>query len=150
MVTISDSIVINRPPGEVFAFAGNYENDPQWRAGVSEMRHDPPGQAQVGTKTYEVMRFMGRNAITFAEVVEYEIGSKAAFRTTSGAFSASGYRLVEAEGMGTRFTYHAEAKLSGLLALLAPLLVGSFRRRLRADLERLKGILDTVDELLIV
>lgn len=40
---ITASVNIRRPVGEVFAFAGDYENDPLWRSGVVEMRYETPG-----------------------------------------------------------------------------------------------------------
>ena len=118
MVIITASTLIDRAPDEVFNFVGNYENDPLWRDGVFEMQHEPSGHAQVGTKTREVMRFLGRDAVTYAEVVEYDMGHKTAFKTTSGAFSAQGYRLVEPEQEQTHFTYYAQAEVHGLLRLL--------------------------------
>ncbi len=142
MISVTESIVIDCPTDEVFAFIGNYENDPTWRAGVFEMQHDPPGEAHLGMKTREVMRFMGQNTVNWAEVVEYEVGHKTAFRTTAGPLSAWGYRLVEPAGEHTRFTYHAQAEFSGFYKLLSPLIAWMFRRRVEIDLEKLKEVLE--------
>jgi hypothetical protein len=143
MVSVTESILMDCPADEVFAFIGNYEHDPQWRAGVFEMQHDPPGKARVGTKTHEVMRFMGQKMVNHAVVVEYEMGHKTAFRTISSALSASGYRLVEQQGQQTRFTYHAQSELSGLYKWLSPFIVWTFRRRVKRDLKRLKEIVES-------
>jgi hypothetical protein len=89
------------------------------------------------------MRFMGQDTVNYAEVVEYEVGHKTAFKTTAGPLSAWDYRLVESEGDGTRFTYATQAELSGLYKLLSPLVVWAFRRRVKGDLARLKEILET-------
>lgn len=97
----------------------------------------------MGTKTREVMRFMGQNTVNYAEVVEYEVGHKTAFETTAGPISASGYRLVEREGQQARLTYQAQSELSGLYKLLSPLIVLIFRRRVQTDLARLKQKLET-------
>ena len=142
MVSVTEHILIDNPADEVFAFIGNYENDPKWRAGVFEMQHDPPGEAQVGTITREVMRFMGQKTVNYAEVVEYEFGHKTAFETTTGPISATGYRLVEREGQQSRFTYQAQSELSGTYRLLSPIIVWIFRRRVQKDLKRLKQILE--------
>jgi carbon monoxide dehydrogenase subunit G len=142
MVTVSGTVQIDRPGEHVFAFASDYENDPEWRSGVLEMRRDPPGEMRIGVRTHEVMRFMGRTLVTEAEVVEYEPGHKIVFRTVSGALSAQGYRLVEAEGTGTRFTYHADAKLDSMYRPFAALIVWAFNRRVARDLAPLKAILE--------
>jgi uncharacterized protein YndB with AHSA1/START domain len=34
------SVVIARPVEVVFEYVSNYENDPQWRAGIIEMTED--------------------------------------------------------------------------------------------------------------
>jgi Polyketide cyclase / dehydrase and lipid transport len=63
---ITASINIRRPVGEVFAFAGDYENDPLWRSGVVEMRYETPGALRAGARTREIMRFPGGRVTTLA------------------------------------------------------------------------------------
>ena len=142
MVAITESVLIDRSARDVFAYVSNSENDPDWRSSVTEMRHDPPGETHVGMRTHEVMRLMGKDIVNDAEIVEYEAGHKTAFRTTSGPLAASGYRLVEDAGDQTLFTYHVQADLGGLYELLSALIAWSFRRRVQADLRRLKELLD--------
>ena len=96
-------------------------------------------------KTHEVMRFMGRETVNVAEIVEYEPGRKTTFKTIAGPLSATGDRLVESEGAGARLTYQAEAELIVWFRLLSPLIERSFRRRLRGDLERVKELLEAND-----
>lgn len=142
MASVSGTVLIDRPRDDVFAYVSDYENDPQWRSGVSEMRHEPPGQVSIGVRTHEVMRFMGRDMATEAEVVEYEPGRRIGFRTISGALSAHGYRLVEDAGTGTRLTYHADAELTAAYRPFTALIKWAFSRRVGADLTRLKAILE--------
>ena len=106
------------------------------------MLQEPPGQVSIGVRTHEVMRFMGGDMATEAEVVEYEPGRKIAFRTLSGALSAHGYRLVEDAGTGTKLTYHADAKLTAAYRPFTVLVKWAFSRRVNADLTRLKAILE--------
>ena len=142
MASVSSTVLIDRPKDDVFAYVSDYENDPQWRSGVSEMRLDPPGEVSIGVRTHEVMRFMGRDMATEAEVVGYEPGRKVAFRTISGALSAHGYRLVEDAGTGTKLTYHADADLTVAYRPFTALIKRVFSRRVGADLARLKAILE--------
>lgn len=142
MASVSGTVLIDRPRDDVFAYVSDYENDPQWRSGVSAMLHDPPGQVSIGVRTHEVMRFMGRDMSTEAEVVEYEPGRKIAFRTIAGPLSAHGYRLVEDAGTETRLTYHADADLTAAYRPFTALIKCAFSRRVGADLIRLKAILE--------
>ena len=142
MASVSGTVLIDRPRDDVFAYVSDYENDPQWRSGVSGMLHDPPGRVSIGVRTHEVMRFMGRDMATESEVVEYEPGRKIAFRTISGALSARGYRLVEDAGTGTKLTYHADADLTAAHRPFTALIKWVFSRRVDADLTRLTAILE--------
>ena len=143
MITISGSILIDRPKEDVFAFVGDYGNDPHWRSGVVEMRIDPPGEIHVGWRTHEVMRVMGRTTATEAEITEYVIDGRTAFRTVAGDLSAEGYRSVDAEGARTRFTYVAHAELDAWYRPFATLIEWVFNRRVGRDLARLKAILES-------
>lgn len=139
---VTESVVIERPVAEVFAFGGAYENDPRWRAGVLEMRQDPPGSPSIGTMTREVMRVFGRRQVTVAKVVEYVPSEMTAFESVEGPIPVRGYRAFEATDGGTRFTYELSAELSPLYRLLAPILVAGLRRRVSGDLQKLKALLE--------
>ena len=142
MPSVTQSITIQRPPAAVFAFVGDFQNDPQWRSGVVEIRQTSPGPIAVGATTREVMRFLGRPLITLASVTEYDPGHRLAFKSTGGPIPVWGYRLVEGQGEATRFTYHVSAELPGRYRLLAPLIMRDARRRVARDLQRLKTVLE--------
>ncbi len=145
-ISINSSILIRRTAAEVFAYVSDYARDPTWRTGVSEMLHEPPGQIHPGAKTHERMTFAGMRMTNVAEIVEFEPGRKTAFRTIGGPLEATGYRLVEPDAAGARFTYAAEVELRGPVALLAPFLQWHLRRTIRRDLERLKQILEAASQ----
>jgi hypothetical protein len=142
MASITESITIRRSPDDVFAFVSNYENDPRWRDGVAEMQQDPPGPARDGARTREVIRFMGRDMVTTAVITVEQPGRRIAFRADSGPIPARGYREVAGRGDETTFTYHLSAELNGPLRLMEPVIERDFRRRVAADLARIKGLLE--------
>ncbi len=106
------------------------------------MRHEPTGPVHVGMKTREVMRFFGRTIEVTAEIVGLEPDHRTSFRSLTGPLQAEGDRVVEESGSGARVTYAATATLTGLLALVAPLVARSFEKRAQGDLDRLKRILE--------
>lgn len=139
---ISASATIRRPVGEVFALAGDYENDPLWRSGVLGMRYETPGGPRVGARTREVMRLLGGRATTVAEIVEFERDRRTAFESRDAPVPVWGSRTFEPVDGGTRFTYDLSARPDGPWALLSPLLATALRRRAARDLEKLKTLLE--------
>ncbi len=141
-VEVKVSTIIAQPAEGIFDFVADYENDPNWRAGVTSMRHDPPGPVHVGMHTHEVMRFFGRAIRVEAEIVSVDPGRSVSFRSVAGPLQAEGVRRVEPQRSGTLVTYEAMANLTGVLSLLAPLVVRSFRKRAQGDLDRLRELLE--------
>ena len=141
MFTISISEEIFRPPEEVFRFAGDYANDPVWRAGVTEMVYDGGASAAVGTRTRETMRSLGRTAVTVAEITEHS-GSRTAFRSVSGPVACEGSREFIGTPGGTRFSYSLSLRPEGFLGMIEPILELVFQRRVRGDMRRLKNHLE--------
>ena len=141
MFEVSCSAEIGRPPNVVFAFAGDYANDPAWRAGVQCMEYETSGPPAVGTRTRETIRSLGGTAVTVAEVTEYS-PSRTAFRSVSGPIPCAGSREFVATPSGTRFTYSLTLRPAGVLRVLEPLLKRVFARQVRADVRRLQHRLE--------
>jgi hypothetical protein len=59
MARFKQSVVINRPVEQVFAFVSDLENDPPW-SGAAEMRRTSPGPVGIGTTFQQRDRFLGR------------------------------------------------------------------------------------------
>ena len=139
---ISAGATIGRPVGEVFAFAGDYENDSLWRSGVVGMRYETPGVLSAGARTREIMRFLGGRVTTVAEIVEFERHRKTAFESRGGPVPVWGSRTFEPVDGGTRFTYELSMRPGGRWALLSPVLATMLRRRAARDLRKLKTLLE--------
>lgn len=139
---IAEGVTIRRPVGEVFAFAGDYENDPLWRSGVVEMQYETPGGLRAGARTREVMRILGGRATTVAEIVEFERDRRTAFESRGGPVPVWGGRTFEPAGGGTRFTYELSMRPGGPWALLSRALAAMLRRRAARDLKKLKAPLE--------
>jgi len=142
---IADSVTIRRPVVDVFALAGDYENDPLWRSGVVEMRYETPDDPRVGARTREVMRILGGRATTVAEIVEFERDRRTAFESRSGPVPVRGSRTFEPVVGGTRFAYELSMRPKGPWALLSPVLATVLRRRAARDLRELKRMLEGGD-----
>ena len=142
MITITASILIDRSPEDVFAFACDYRNDPHWRSGVADMRLEPGTVIAAGHHTHEIMKILGRTTTTEAEISTHQPPHKTAFRTVGGDLTANGHRLVEIEGRQTRFTYQAHAGLDRLYQPFATPIQWLLTRRARQDANHLKALLE--------
>src|SRR5438874_779109 len=141
MPAAENSIVVNRPRSEVFAFVADHENDPKWRPGVNDIKH-ASGEG-VGTVYRQGMKgpFVRRIPADF-EVAAYEQNSHMAFRTLGGPDQPEGvFRFEETDG-GTRVTFSLTADLRGAQTLIAPMVARSMRYEVR-PLENLKQVLET-------
>jgi uncharacterized membrane protein len=145
IMRVEESIVIDRPAGEVFAFLSVRTNDPVWMASVSESEWlDPVAPMAVGRRGRMVMQAMGRREF-LDEVTEYEPGRRIAHRSVAGAMAIRTACIAEPAGSGCRASvlYEPERLPGGVLGrLTAPLTARIVRRSFRADLARLKDILE--------
>jgi uncharacterized membrane protein len=145
VMRVEESIIIDRPPEEVFGFLSVRTNDPVWMASVTESEWlDPAAPMGVGRRGRMVMQAMGRREF-LDEVTEYEPGRRIAHRSVAGPMVLHTACLAEPAGTGCRATvlYEPERLPGGVVGrLTAPLTARIVRRTFRADLARLKGLLE--------
>ncbi len=140
MEPIIETLEIDAPADAVWAVLADYARDPEWREDVSEMRPEPPGLAQVGTVTHEVMKVGGRTYRNVGLVEQVQPGRRLAWRTTDGA-DARGSRTVESlSGGRCRVTMELHVRPHGLNRLLAPVLRPMLVKGLRRDLQALASL----------
>ena len=139
------SVVIDRPLEEVFAFLADPENDAHWTPMVKETRKTSEGPWGVGSTYEQSGRFLGRNYEMPWEVTEYEPNRKISQRLiTPGPLQMSGSSSVEAVSGGTRVTLTGEVQTSGFFWLLPDRIMAfPAQRRLRVTLVNLKEFLET-------
>jgi uncharacterized membrane protein len=143
MAFVSESIIIACPVETVFAFAGDYRNDPQWRTGVREMTVTPDTDIELGTITREVLHFAGKVYVTERNVVTWKPNQQASFKSFAAAFPLQGDRHFEPDGTDTRFTYTLTISAESFVdKLMKPVLVRMFRSQMRKDLKTLKVLLE--------
>ena len=142
MIKIKVTEVIHRPVEQVFAFAGEYLNDPYWRKGVKTMTYETSNTPVVGSRTRETMKSMGSIITTVAEVTEFS-SSRTAFRSLSGPVPCNGYREFAATESGTIFTYSLTLHPNGVWRLLEPILRKLFLKQVKGDVLRLKSLIET-------
>lgn len=139
---VTEMIDVLQTPDTVFNYFSNHENDPLWRKGVISMAHIPKGPSHKGMHTREELVLWGRKRLIMAIITQFEVDHMITFKTVNGGLEATGERKVVSKPGGSSISYQVGAKLTGLSALLVPLIKFGFRLRLRSDLMRLKQRLE--------
>jgi hypothetical protein len=142
MIDIATEIDIDRPVGDVAAYAADPDNAPRWYVNIdrAEWRTDRP--VRVGSVFSFVARFLGRTIAYDYEVVEYT-PERLVMRTTHGPFPMETTYSWSAPTDGTtHMTLRNRGEPSGFSRLVAPFLAPAMRRANRKDLAKLKAILE--------
>lgn len=146
---IEESIVIKRPPEEVFAFFNDRRNDSRWMEEVESSEWlDGEGPTGLGRRGRMVIRVP--RPTEFEDVVtEYEPGRRVGHRSVSKSMVILTACSTEAVPSGTKATVvFVPERLPGgpFGRLAAPFVARTVRRNHRAGLVRLKEILEGDDE----
>jgi uncharacterized membrane protein len=141
---VAQSVVIDLPAEEIFAYIADVENAADWSGFVINIRKTSPGTLQVGATLRATSRFLGRWLESTYEVVECEPGHHITFKSLSGVVPWVFYYLFEALEEGrTRVVQEAVIHLKGgLLGLPGPMAASTISRQLEHDLLTLKDILE--------
>ena len=142
VIEFSAALEASCPADDAWAALADYARDAEWRGAVESMVPTPPGPAAPGTVTAERMRFAGRTLHNDGEVVTTGPGRRFTWRTTSGV-DAEGSREVTPLGPGRcRIALHTRVRPTGAERFYAPLARAVLRRALRADLRRLRDLVE--------
>jgi uncharacterized protein YndB with AHSA1/START domain len=136
------SIVIDRPIAEVFAFVTDQRNTPGWQAGLVEARPLTEGPLGVGSGYALVRKFMGRRMEATNEYTEFVTDRFVAFRTLSGPELQASYQF-EPVAEGTKVTSRVLLRIPGVMRLMEPLVGRSLRREMQIALPALKALLES-------
>lgn len=145
---IEESIVIKRPPEEVFAFFDDRRNDTRWMETVESSEWlDGDEATRLGRRGRMVIR-APRPAVFEDEVTEYEPGRRVGHRSVSKSmvmFTAC-YADPVPGGTKASVVFEPERLPGGVFGWLsAPFVARTVRRNYRDDLTRLKQILEHED-----
>ncbi len=142
MTKLEQSVVINRPIEEVFAFVTDMEKSSQWMSELVEAKQTSEGPVGVGTTYMAVATPLGRRAESTQDVVEYEPNSKFAIKSTSGPVASRDEYTFEAVAGGTKVTRVATAEMGGFFRLAEPLVARMMRRQFKTNFANLKDLLE--------
>jgi uncharacterized protein YndB with AHSA1/START domain len=136
--------VIQRPPEEVAAYAGDPANAPDWYVNIRMATWRTPPPIRVGSQVDFTARFLGKTLAYTYEVVELVPGRKLVMQTAQGPFPMETTYTWEPVGGGaTRMTLRNRGEPSGFAKVAAPVMAAAMRRATTKDLARLKERLES-------
>jgi uncharacterized membrane protein len=135
--------VINRPRGEVSAFAADPSNATAWYKNIKAVDWQSPPPAVVGSRIRFSAQFLGRTLDYTYEVRELVPGRRFVMATAQGPFPMeTTYTWEDAPGGATKMTLRNRGEPSGFAAVAAPVMTRAMRKANEADLQRLKSLLE--------
>ena len=142
-VDVLTETVIDRPPAEVAAYAGDPSNAPQWYVNIKSVEWKTPPPMRIGSQLAFVARFLGRRLAYTYEIVDLVLGHRLVMRTAQGPFPMETTYTWEPVGEGqTRMTLRNRGTPAGFSKITAPLMASAMRRANQKDLARLKRLLE--------
>jgi len=142
-VDVQTDVVINRPAGQVAAYAGDPSNAPRWYKNIESVAWKTPPPMAVGSKLAFVAHFLGRRLAYTYDVIELVPGRRLVMRTAEGPFPMETTYTWEAVGEGrTRMTLRNRGEPSGFSRIAGPLMAAAMRRANQQDLAKLKTLIE--------
>ena len=141
MPAASRTVMISRPPSDVFAFVADGTTAPQWRPGVLDVAL-VSGSGAGARYRQGLAGPGGRRVDADYEVTAYEPGRRIAFRTVAGPVRPTGEYRFEETPDGTKLTFSITADLGFPKSLL---MGGAVQRSMdgaMASLDKVKAILE--------
>jgi Polyketide cyclase / dehydrase and lipid transport len=142
MPTFENTVTIQRPAGEVFAFLADFENIPAWNYAIEDTTKTSTGPVGVGTR-YRQTRSIPRRSTEDFEVTVFEPTSRLAIHGQIGPFQATISYVLDAAAGATRLVNSVELNPSQpRLRLLAPVVTPRIKAAVAQNLGKLKLILE--------
>jgi uncharacterized membrane protein len=142
-VDVQTEVVIDRPTGQVAAYAGDPSNAPRWYKNIESVDWKTPPPVMVGSKLAFVAHFLGRRLAYTYEIIELVPGRRLVMRTAEGPFPMETTYTWDAVGDGrTRMTLRNRGNPSGFSRIAAPFMAAAMRRANQQDLANLKRLME--------
>jgi uncharacterized protein YndB with AHSA1/START domain len=136
MAHAAQTVTVNRPIAEVFAFLADATNDPSWRPQVISLTHvEGAGE---GATFAQTMKGPGGRKINGAfRFTRYEEPNRIDFQVIAGpARPVGSFELREVAPATTEVTFTVDLKPLGLMVLITPLI----NKQVQAEVSNIKNL----------
>ena len=136
-------MVIERPPGEVFAFLADLETWWRWWPDLLESKQTAGGRIEVGTTFRQTLEVGGKRIVLHCEVSGFEEDERLSFDYTRDGLSFWLGFYLEAVESNTRVTGKGEGRMTGFSSLFEPLVEREIDEQIRRSLDDLKVLVES-------
>ena len=144
MLTVEESIVINKPRMEVWEFFTDPDNVPVYSSNIVEYELVSGEKDKAGRKCRGAVKVAGRRLELTDEMVECEEQRRAKMVSEDATIPYSLEISYADEGDGTKITWHQEVEsLKGVFKFADPIVLRLYARDVRSNLEKAKTILES-------
>jgi uncharacterized membrane protein len=146
MAPITETIEINRRPGDVFAYLDDVERHGEWQEQIVDVEPQGDQPMGVGKRVRETRRVPGGNRSMTYEITEHDPPRQSSFRVLDGPIRAVGTVSVEPIGDGsrTKLTITIDFHGHGIAGkVLLPLAKTQARKQIPKDQARMKELLES-------
>ena len=142
MPHVKESVHIDRPVADVFAYVSDPDNQTTIQSNMIEF--DSDGPMEKGTRTSGVTRVAGRRVDWSAEVTEFHQDRRVEIRSLDAPMEFHITWTYEPDGDGCRVTFEQEVgSLGSFFGRLAdPIVTKMYSRDVRGNLDNLKILLE--------
>ena len=142
-VDVVTAIEIAAPRADVAAYAADPDNATAWYRNIANVEWKSAPPLRVGSRIAFVARFLGRTIAYTYEVKELVPGERFVMATSGGPFPMeTTYTWSDTAAGGTKMTLRNRGAPAGFGKIVAPVMTAAIRRANRADLRRLKEIVE--------
>lgn len=133
-VTLTATVVTQKPIEEVFAYMSDFRNSPDWDPASLSMDRIS-GDGGLGTQYKNVTEFNGNKTTVMYSVTDFRVNDRVEIRGENNTLHAVDTMVFRRTSAGTQFTYTAVFTFKGIYRLVSPFLRPAFNK-LEAGAER--------------
>ena len=142
MPKVTKTVVVPRPPAEVFDYLADFSTTEEWDPGIVRATRTSEGAIGVGATFDLVSIFRGREVPVTYEITEYDPPNRFVIVGSNQRFTGIDEISFSPEGDGTRIHYTADFRMKGIAKLFEPFLGGVFEK---LSAEAMEGLVETLD-----
>ena len=144
MLTVDESIVINKPRMEVYEFMIDPDNVPVYSSNVVEYELVSGEKDKAGRTCHGVVKVVGRRLEFTDELVELDPGRSGKTVSEDATIPYSLTISYDDEGEGTKVSWHQESEsFKGFFKYADAIVLKLYSRDVRSNLEKAKTILES-------
>ncbi len=144
MVNVFTEITINKSINEVYEYASNPDNSPEWYKNIKSAEWKTPKPLVIGSMVAFVAHFMGRKLSYTYEFTELIAEQRLVMKTAEGPFPMeTTYTWTTIDTQTTKMTLRNKGNPTGFSKLFAPLMATMMKKANTKDLINIKKIIES-------